>query len=206
MGKEAVIFRDESVLQSFNQTDFFPKCLIFKLILPNLRVIKTLKSIIIMKKLFILIIIPFLAGCSAGVKKDLTTGLSISYNGFTVDDAYLSDGDGNKLGSNKITLGSKIMVVVTGVSNFKIKDGKAFPGCMVLLTDKAGNKVLSVDDVFARMAEGIDPEKAKELESVLTTGDPMKAGETYHLKTRFFDKQDTENKSEIVAEVDLVMQ
>lgn len=94
-----------------------------------------------MKQLLFLFCAVFLFSISAcnfskGVKKDLGTGLSSSYNGFAVDDIYLTDADGNRLAGNTITLGSKIGILATGVDYFAEKDGRVFPGCRILLTDK----------------------------------------------------------------------
>lgn len=138
---------------------------------------------------------------SKGVKKDLATGLSTSYNGLTIDDIYLADGSGNRLGDNKITIGSKLAVVATGVDYFTEKDGNIFPGCSILLTDKAGNEILSLPDAFAGMVNGTTVPEAKVLQASLNTGDPMVVGDIYHLSVRFFDKNKKE--SEIVADVDI---
>lgn len=37
-------------------------------------------------------------------KKDLTTGLTTSYNGFALEDNYLKNTKGNRLNDNKISL------------------------------------------------------------------------------------------------------
>jgi selenophosphate synthase len=139
---------------------------------------------------------------SKGVKKDLSTGLSTSYNGFAVEDVYLTV-DGNKLSSNKVSLGKEILVVANGVENYGEKEGKVFPGCSILLTDKAGKEILNLADAFADMKDGVESNKASTLNATLNTGNPMVVGQTYHLKTRFYDK--LKNESEIVAEVDLIM-
>jgi hypothetical protein len=141
-------------------------------------------------------------GFSKGVKKDLSTGLSTSYNGFAVDDVYLTV-DGNKLSNNKVSLGKEILVVANGVENYEEKSGKVFPGCSIVLTDKAGKEVLNLADAFADMKDGFESNKASMLNATINTGNPMVVGETYHLKTRFYDKLKT--TSEIISEVDLVM-
>lgn len=140
---------------------------------------------------------------SKGVKKDLSTGLSTAYNGFTLDDCYLNDEKGNRLNNNQILLGSKIDVVATGVDYFVEKDGRVFPGCRILLTDKAGKEILNLPDAFAEMKEGTTAAEAKTLQASLSTGDPMVIGQTYHLNVRFYDKNKKEN--EIVTNVDLLM-
>lgn len=140
---------------------------------------------------------------SKGVKKDLATGLSTSYNRLTINDIYLADESGNRLGDNKITMGSKLAVVATGVDYFAEKDGKVFPGCTILLSDKSGKEILNLPDAFSEMVNGTTAEEAKILQASLNTGEPMAVGETYHLKIRFYDKNKKE--SEIVANVDLLM-
>lgn len=142
-------------------------------------------------------------GFSKGVKKDMTTGLSSSYNGFALSDIYLTDTKGKKLSDNKITLGSPLAIEATGVANFEEKDGKVFPGCTIVLTDKTGKEILNLPDAFAEMTAGTSAAEAKVLSASLNTGSPMVAGETYHLLVRFFDKHKKE--SEIVSNVDLLM-
>lgn len=160
-----------------------------------------------MKKIIFLLIntLFVLSSCqfSKGVKKDLNTGLSASYNGFALDDIYLANETGNRLSSNKITLGSKVLVVATGVDYFSDKEGKVFPGCSIILIDKNKKEILNLPDAFADMTNGIPVAEAKTLQASLNTGDPMLIGETYHLSVRFYDKNKMEN--EIVSNIDLVM-
>ncbi len=153
-----------------------------------------------------LLIILFYCSCSGGfskgVKKDLSTGLTAAYNGFALEDIYLSSND-SKLSSNKIALGEKISIIASGVDNFKEKDGKVFPGCSIILTDNSGKELLNLADAFADMQAGTTKDQARTLRAQLNTGDPMMVGATYHLKARFFDKNNT--ASEIVANTDITM-
>jgi hypothetical protein len=157
-----------------------------------------------MRCLPILFILFYSCQFSKGVKKDLNTGLSASYNGFAMDDIFLADADRNRLGSNKITLGTKLLVIATGVDYYSEKDGKAFPGCTIVLTDKNKKELLRLPDAFEDMTDGTPAAQAKTLQAQLNTGQPMVAGQTYRLNVRFFDKNKKEN--EIVAHVDLLMQ
>jgi hypothetical protein len=140
---------------------------------------------------------------SKGVKKDLNTGLSTSYNGFTLDDIYLADESGKRLNDNTIPMGSKVLLIATGVDYFSEKEGKVFPGCSIILVDKYQKEILNLPDAFADMKEGLPTREAKTLQAQLNTGNPMSIGETYHLAVRFFDKNKKEN--EIVSNADLVM-
>lgn len=166
-----------------------------------------IKAIIITTK-YSLLLLPFLfviTSCqfSKGVKKDMNTGLTANYNGFAMDDIFLTDGDRNRLNNNKIKLGTQLLVLATGVDHYAEKDGKVFPGCTIILTDKNKKELLNLRDAFEHMKEGTTAAQAKTLQAQLYTGDPMIVGETYHLNVRFFDKNKKEN--EIIANVDIVM-
>ena len=141
---------------------------------------------------------------SKGVKKDLNTGLSASYNGFKLDDIYLADETGKRLSDNKINLGTRVFMIANGVDYFTEKDGKVFPGCQIILTDKSKTEILNLPDAFAEMTKGTTAAEAKVLQASLTTGQPMVSWETYHLLVRFYDKNDKEK--EIVSNVDLKIQ
>ena len=147
-----------------------------------------------MKQLIYALPLLLLTACGGGsfskaVKKDMSTGLTSSYNGFSVDDIYLSDDKGNKLTSNQVTLGNQLLVVASGVENYKLENGKAYPGCTIILTDKNKKELLSLPDAFASLADGLPAAEATELKATLTTGAPMQAGETYQLYVHFYDKK-----------------
>jgi hypothetical protein len=147
----------------------------------------------------------YLSSCqySMGVKKDLSTGLKASYNGLDPDDIFLTGDENMRLTSNIIEPGSEINVVATGVENYEVKDGRVFPGCQIILTDKDNNELLHLPDAFADLPEGKSKQEATMLTATLTTGSPMQSGETYHLFVKFWDK--LKSSSHITAEVDLVM-
>ena len=153
-----------------------------------------------------LLIILFYCSCSGGfskgIKKDISTGLTASYNGFSLEDIYLSSNE-SRLNNNTVTLGDKISIMASGVENFKEKGGKVFPGCTIILTDKSGKELLNLPDAFADMTTGTTIEQATTLRAQLNTGAPMEAGASYHLKARFFDKNNP--ASEIITNTDLLM-
>ena len=80
---------------------------------------------------------------SKEVKKDLNTGLSARYNGFTIDDIYLTDGNGNRLNNNKVDLGTKLLVVATGVDYYAEKNGKYFRAARSYLPTKTKKNCLT---------------------------------------------------------------
>ena len=155
--------------------------------------------------MFAFTLLVLLASCnfSTGIKKDLTTGLTSVNNGLSAEDIFLKEYEGARLSNNKVKLGSKISLAAAGIENFELKDGKVYPGCQIILTDKNKKEVINLPDAFADMVNGSTEDETKTLNATLTTGDPMVVGETYHLYVRFFDKQKKE--SEIVSNVDIVM-
>ena len=73
---------------------------------------------------------------SKGVNTDLTTGLTTTNNGLSINKVFLTDKDNNELSSNIVALGSVIQVVVTEVENFTEQNGKVYPCCTILLKNK----------------------------------------------------------------------
>ncbi|HRD58488.1 MAG TPA: hypothetical protein PK504_10585 [Ferruginibacter sp.] len=138
---------------------------------------------------------------SKGVKKDLSTGLSASYNGLSIEDIYLSS-NGTKIAENKITLGEKVEIIVTGVSNYVVKDERVYPACSIVLKDKTGKELLNLADALSDRKNGFAKNEASTLTASINTGEPMIAGDTYHFSATFFDKLKPENV--INAEVNIV--
>ena len=153
----------------------------------------------------LLIIAALIQSCnfSAGTKKDFTTGLSHSYNGFTVEEALLVGADNAVLSSNKVPLNSQIAIVLQGIGNYVLKEDKAFPGLSLTVSDSKKAAVIDEADLFAG-TEGYSAADAAVLRGTITVAQPMKAGETYHIKMRVWDKNKID--SEIIAEVDIEVQ
>jgi hypothetical protein len=140
---------------------------------------------------------------SAGKKKDSTTGLSVSHDGFTIGEAYLVGPDDTRKGDNKVPMNSTVAIVIEGIQNYEIKDGKAFPGLMLTVSDDKGNAVLDEQDLLANY-HGFAATDAAILRGTVTVGKPMQSGETYHVKMRVWDKNKFDN--EIIAEVNIDVQ
>ncbi|PZR41664.1 MAG: hypothetical protein DI538_00410 [Azospira oryzae] len=139
---------------------------------------------------------------SAGTHKDLSTGLSYSYNGFGVEKVTLVGPDNTAMSSNEAVLNSQIAIVVEGLTNYTLKDDKAYPGLMLNVTNKEGIAVISEADLFDG-GNGYPPADAAVLRGTITIGTPMVTGETYHVKMRVWDKIKPE--SELTAEVDFTV-
>lgn len=137
---------------------------------------------------------------SAGKKKDFRTGLSVSNAGFSIDQSYLVGPDNKIKTDNRVPINTTVAIVVEGIEHYEIKDGMAFPGLMLRVTDDDGNAVLNEQDLLADY-NGFSPADAAILRGTVTAGSPMRSGETYHVTMRVWDKNKVEN--EIVAEVDI---
>ena len=138
---------------------------------------------------------------SAGTNTDFATGLSYSYNGFRVERVALVGPDNAAMSTNEVVLNSQVTILVQGLSNYELKNEKAFPGMAMTVTNKAGVAVISEADLFSEGKEGYSPVDASSLRSIVTVAQPMVSGETYHVKIRVWDKIKPEN--ELTAEVDL---
>lgn len=148
-----------------------------------------------------------LPGCnfSVGTKKDFNTGLKVSYNGFRIDNAYLVNAAGKPLNTNKIPLDSGFAIQVTGVENYTLKNGKAYPGCELQIWDKTGKSLGTAPDLMAGITKnGLEPKGATVLSATLTLHEPFKRGETYRIAARFFDKEN--KKNEIKTDVEVALQ
>jgi len=139
-----------------------------------------------------------------GVKKDLLTGLSIKYNGFTVEESFLAKGS-NKTTDVKIKPGEKISLVFTGVTGFKEIEGMAYPGASIMVVDSKGKTVLEVTDLFASYdSTGVGTKLVEEALSIEFTAPSTgsEKGDTYNWKSRVWDKKGT---SELTCELQLVV-
>lgn len=135
-----------------------------------------------------LFIICFLSTCSVGVNKDLLTGLSYSYKGLSLEDAYLTV-DNEKIKTNEIEYGKKVSIVLSGVKGYDLEDGKVRIGCKIVVSDNEGNALISADDAFAASHEGgLTPKEAEMLKTGLSIGKPLEIDKEYKWETLFWDK------------------
>jgi hypothetical protein len=159
-----------------------------------------MKKIKIAVLAFITIIL-FSCNFSAGVEKDLSTGLTTKHNGLNLTKATIVDNSGATINPTNIKLGQSFDIVVTGVENFTDKNGKAFPGCKMQLIDKAGKAILDIADAYAEMKNGASIEDVKTLTASFKTGSPMVVGETYKANVVFFDKEKTSSTIDVEVNI-----
>lgn len=139
-------------------------------------------------------------GGSAGIKKDLTTGLSSSYKNMEPQKVFLVM-NGEELNHTDIPLGEKFYVINDNVKGLTEKDGKVSVGCSLQIIDKKGKVLLDETDLF-RNADIFDRDSATVLRCGVTTGNPMQWEENYDVHVKFWDKYgdgNIENKVTIRA-------
>lgn len=140
---------------------------------------------------------------SVGTNKDLLSGLTLSNNGLSYSEGYLSM-DNQKLSSNKFPMDKVIYLFFDGVEGFQETEGKVFLGASLVVTDASGNKILEEADLFASYNEsGVSVEDAKKISLNLKIGNPMKVGAKYVWKSKIWDKK---GKGVIEAESEFEVQ
>lgn len=148
-----------------------------------------------------------LIACSldGGRSKDLATGLTYHYTNCLVRDVRLIDARNVPYTNNIVHMGATFLVSATGIQNFTLTDGKAYPGCELTVKDKSNKIIAQMPDVLESSAkDGISTPGPLDLAATLTMSPPLISGETYMITARFFDKK--EAKREVVAEVAVLLE
>jgi len=150
----------------------------------------------------ILFISVVLGACRNSADKKIVTGLVNVFNGLTFEQAYLLGPDSTVLLVNKVPLNGNIVLVINGVGNLVVKDGKVFPG--VSLTVSIGNQtVIQKDDLLAS-TDGFLPDEVSTISGSVKLSPPVQANQVYHIKMRVWDKNSIHN--ELSSEVDIEVQ
>jgi len=156
-----------------------------------------------MRKVYVILSVVaafMLTCCSVGVNKDFITGLKMGNNVLTYSEAYLQVDD-QKVTTNEFDMGIKVKLAVDSVSGFEMLDSMVYPGASMQVIDKEGKAILDYPDLFAQYdSAGVYVLDAQYLSMSLTIGDPMKSGESYRWKMKFWDKKGT---GEVTAEMDI---
>jgi hypothetical protein len=126
--------------------------------------------------------------------------LTYHYAHCTVRNVQLVDTRNKPFTSNIVQMESTFLIAATGVQNFTLTDGKAYPGCELSIKDQFDKTIAQVPDILESTAkDGISTPGPLDLAATITMSPPLKSGETYRITARFFDKKET--KREVVAEV-----
>lgn len=154
-------------------------------------------------------VISLLMGCngchfSKGFSKDLTTTLSVRYNGFTIGRFLLTDNNNRPLDDNRVRGDIPFRIVGNGIEGYTTEEGKVFPGCALTITDPTGKQILEIRDLFADNSEGISSKDAANIAAIFTIPAQAGVGKKFHVQSRIFDKKNPEN--EIIATANVLLQ
>ena len=128
----------------------------------------------------------------AGTKLNHGTEMTTSYNGLTLENVYIVDGDDNKITTSEVALNSKFSIVYDGVKNYTLKDGKAFPVLSIQVIDNNQVTVIQEADLLAHYKDGLSEADASVLRATITVGEPMKPGK-YICSVQVIDKNNTDS-------------
>jgi len=150
---------------------------------------------------FLVVAAFLISACTAGVNKDLITGLKVSNSGLSYKEANLVV-DNAKVTSSEFKLGDVVYLEVNGIEGYVEKDGKVFIGASLVITDPKGNKIMDYADLFAETAaEGVSPKDAPVITLHFPT-DSLMLGAKCLWKSKIWDKS---GKGEINTELEFTV-
>ncbi len=123
-----------------------------------------------------------------GFKGNLETlNLQTMYEGLTFENVTLVDGDNKKIDNDEIPLDSKFSIVIEGIENYTLKDGKAFPKLTLMVLGETG-PIVTEEDALATYTDGMSVEDASVLRGTFTVAQPMVSGKQYTCSVSVNDK------------------
>ena len=145
------------------------------------------KSLPVLSSLLFVLMLTACAGKKTrGVKKNLNTGLTSSYQTMSLESAILMMND-EVLNHTDIPLGERFLLINENVTGMKEKDGKVSVGCSLRITDEKGMVLLDEKDLFAGNDVFVK-EEATRLKCTINTGKPMEWEKNYTIQVVFWDK------------------
>lgn len=153
--------------------------------------------------IFIAVLFCMSCSFSKGVKKDLKTGLSYSYNGLKLGKFEVLDSYQIPLSSNKLPEGSVLYFIINDIGNYTITDGKVNIGCSLKVVDVDGNILFNVDDLY-KDKENMDAVEARNLIVSVRLSNPITAGKEYNVQMHLYDKKNEKNTINAEIKIDLI--
>lgn len=136
-------------------------------------------------------------------KRQIPAFIHFEPKGLTADDCLLATPGRDRLSSNEIPAGYKVVLAVIGAKGFTETNGRVFIGASMHLTDADGKVLMDEADLLSKYdAEGITLENSRALTLSLKTGEPLEAGKHYLWKCRWWDKK---GKGEMTAAVKITL-
>ena len=91
------------------------------------------------------------------------------------------------MNTTKFPLGETFQVISNKINGLTIRNDKVNVGCELTISDKAGNILLNVADLFENTGV-LHKDSADFLRCTVNTGAPMKWNEFYDVEVRYWDK------------------
>lgn len=126
-----------------------------------------------------------------GARFDNDTELQTGFQELRFEDVYIVDGNDVKITGTTVALNTRFSIVYEGVKNYILKNGKAFPGIALQVTDADQNMIVNEIDLFGSYVDGMSEDDAATLRATIAVGDPMKPGK-YICSIHVSDKNNSE--------------
>ncbi len=123
---------------------------------------------------------------SAGIVKDLNTGLTATYTHLKPESVSLVMND-EEIKHTDIPLGESFLIVNKGLKGFHVKDGKVAVGCSLNIKSSSGEVLLNENDLY-KGNDIFSKDSITYLRCTVSTGSPMKWEEHYNVTVIFWDK------------------
>ena len=135
-------------------------------------------------------LILFLSGCefNKSFNADLTTGIITKGNGISVENCYITIGDG-KISRKTFLFGEKFFLNFNNVEGLKKEEEKVFPGMKIFVVNNSGDTVMRSEDLYTEYDNAGISLSPLLLVANLSIGAPMKSGNEYTLKVSIWDKK-----------------
>lgn len=124
------------------------------------------------------------------------TNLQILYEGLTFGKAVIIDGNDKLIEGDEVAMNSKFSIVLDGIKNYKLVNGKAFPIMAMLVTGDKG-PVVKEENLLASYTTGLSAEDAGVLRGTVNVGEPMEPGKQYACSITIKDQ----NNQDVYIEV-----
>ena len=143
-----------------------------------------------------------LNGCTAGVNKDLLSGLKVTNSGLSYEEANVKLAD-SKVNSAEFKPGDVIYIEVKGIDGYVEKNGLVNIGASLEVSDPSGKKLMEYADLFEQYTEtGISKVDASVISLHITADSTVLPGVKYTWKSKIWDKN---GKGAINTELEFVV-
>jgi hypothetical protein len=121
-----------------------------------------------------------------GIIKNTSNGITTTYRNIVTEEV-IKVMNGEQFNHNQIPLGESFEVISRNVERLTIKNNRVNVGCELTISDKGGNILLNMNDLFGD-SETLHKDSVDFLRCTVNSGSPMNPGEFYDVEIRYWDK------------------